>query len=962
MNIHPSLHKPQKCVQTTRKGLTAFRWLLILMVIFSIIIPSGSMHHSYAQTSTPENINNERAKQLLDQMSPEERVGQLFLISYQGNDLSESSPIYSLITNHHIGGVVLKISNDNFADQSKTEPMNSQQILEQNRAIQQVKWNASYQPGISSTEDNQTQGSFIPLWIGFAQNNEKYPYDQSIPGNIRLPNPMSIGATWNTDLAEQVGAILGNELSNMGFNLLIGPSLDVLEARLIETTGNRGTRSFGGDPYWVSQMGKAYIRGIHNGSNNQVAVIAKHFPGHGGSDRLPEEEVSTIRKSLEELKSFDLAPFFAVTGNAASLEETTDGLLTSHIRYQGLQGSIRATTRPVSFDPQALSLLINLPALNTWRLSGGLMVSDDLGSLAIRRFYDLTSQTFDARRVALNAFLSGNDLLYFGDFTNSIDTDPLVAAVHTLEFFSQKYREDAAFAQRVDESVLRILNRKISTYGNFTLFEVLPSKIAMDQELVNATLFDVARQAATLISPSAEDLDESIPDPPNQNDRIVFITDTRTSKFCSQCEPQPIISQGGFQESVIRLYGPQAGGQISPNNLSSYSLQDLESMLNGINLEQNLERELQRANWVVFSMLDSQIDQLSYQTLSKFLTERPDLFQQKRIIVFTFSEPNYLDATNISKLTALYSLFSPAPQFIDIAAYLLFRELRPTGASPVSIPGVGYDLNEALFPDPEIQISLQLDVENGEVSTPEITPSPTAPPDYRIGDVIPLRTSIILDHNGNPVPDGTQVIFIFSFGSETTNFRQIEFSSDGRAATAFSINNSGTLDVHVESENATSNTLRFDIPASQTNGLVTTEVEQPTQTMEPSQTIQPTSAPTTPIPPLEPQDRPPGFTDWLIALLISVSIAWSTYQLSAFIGHVRWGARGAFSSFCGGLIAYSYLAFELPGSEVLLNRSIASAVFISTLSGALAGLLFVLIWKGLVERSHKIADAESTKT
>ena len=250
---------------------------------------------------------------------------------------------------------------------------------------------------------------------------------------------------------------------------------------------------------------------------------------------MPEEEVSTIRKSLEELKSFDLAPFFAVTGQASLKEEMTDGLLSSHIRYQGLQGSIRATTRPVSFDPQALSLLISLPALNTWRESGGLMVSDDLGSLAVRRFYDLTSQTFDARRVALNAFLSGNDLLYIGDFTSALETDPLLATYHTLEFFSQKYREDSAFAQRVDELVKRILRHKYNLYEKFTLFNALPYANDLDEETTSATIFDVARQAATLVSPMPEDLDENTPDPPNQNDRIVFITDTRTSKLCSQC-------------------------------------------------------------------------------------------------------------------------------------------------------------------------------------------------------------------------------------------------------------------------------------------------------------------------------------------------------------------------------------------------------------------------------------------
>ena len=95
--------------------------------------------------------------------------------------------------------------------------------------------------------------------------------------------------------------------------------------------------------------------------------MAKHFPGRGGSDRPLEEEVATVRKSLEQLKQIELAPFFAVTGSSEDPSAITDGLLVSHIRYQGFQGNIRVTTRPVSFDPTALSQILTLPQFSSWR-------------------------------------------------------------------------------------------------------------------------------------------------------------------------------------------------------------------------------------------------------------------------------------------------------------------------------------------------------------------------------------------------------------------------------------------------------------------------------------------------------------------------------------------------------------------------------------------------------------------
>ena len=94
----------------------------------------------------------------------------------------------------------------------------------------------------------------------------------------------------------------------------------------------------------------------------------------------------------------------------------TDGLLVSHIRYQGFQGNIRSTTAPVSFDPQALSTLMQLPEFATWRQDGGLIVSDALGVRAVERFYDDTGQEFPHRRVARDALLAGNDLLVLADF------------------------------------------------------------------------------------------------------------------------------------------------------------------------------------------------------------------------------------------------------------------------------------------------------------------------------------------------------------------------------------------------------------------------------------------------------------------------------------------------------------------------------------------------------------------
>jgi beta-N-acetylhexosaminidase len=355
-------------------------------------------------------------------------------------------------------------------------------------------------------------------------------------------------------------------------------------------------------------------------------------------------------------------------------------------------------------------------------------------------------------------------------------------------------------------------------------------------------------------------------------------------------------------------------------------------------------------------------DVSSLQITKQFLSERPDLFQQKRLIVFALTAPYYLDATNISKLTAYYSLYSKVQPFIDAAAYLLFGELRASGSAPVSVAGIGYNLNEALFPDPATPIPLELDLPPGpEVVTTTATVEPAPAPEFHIGDVIPLRAGVILDHNGNPVPDGTPVDFLFTYGSEANSTRQSAYTQGGVARLTFSVTSSGTLEILAVSENARSVPMKFDVPSPSGEIITPSPTPQPTET--------PTAIPPTPTP--EPVIVPPpvnptpylGFGDWIIAVLFTFGIAFAIYRLAALLGFVRWGVRVSFFALIGGLLAYIYLAIRLPGSETLLNFSLSGSVLIVTLIGSIVGLGIALIWRTIVEnRRHRPTKSGSLRT
>ena len=62
-------------------------------------------------TRTPPGLT---PKQIMEGMSVADKVGQLFLVTFQGNDTSAESDIATLVRDYRVGGVVLLPSNGNF--------------------------------------------------------------------------------------------------------------------------------------------------------------------------------------------------------------------------------------------------------------------------------------------------------------------------------------------------------------------------------------------------------------------------------------------------------------------------------------------------------------------------------------------------------------------------------------------------------------------------------------------------------------------------------------------------------------------------------------------------------------------------------------------------------------------------------------------------------------------------------
>ena len=646
-----------------------------------------------------------------------------------------------------------------------------------------------------------------------------------------------------------------------------------------------------------------------------------------------------------------------------------DGLLTTHIRYQGLSGNIRATTAPVSFSSSAQTALMALPQLADWRANGGLIVSDALGVQAVQRFYDDTAQAFPHRLVAKDAFLAGNDLLYLAEFalgaSDSRYEAQLANIKDTITWFGERYEEDAAFRQRVDASSLRILELKQRLYnGDQSLDAIVPDSAELPDILSEhqSALINIPAQAITLLSPGPDEFPDRYPAPPAEGERIVIFTDLREMQQCSDCPDQPWITTTALEESLLTRYGPNASNQIDPQQVSSFSFADLNAFLAAggapiflptpeptetpepdvtptpTNFEATptptpeppadyqVQEALRNADWILFALLDVTDDSADSNALNNFLDQRPDLARSTNVVVFAYNAPYFLDATDVSKLSAYFGVYSKIQSFIDTSIAALFQDVQVTGRSPVNVEGIGYDLFAATQPDPDQRIPLYI-LQAGE----RLTPSSAAPIQQESDNPLELVTGPILDTNGNLVPDGTIVRFLQEDLFENQlNVVSEQPTANGIAALTFVLPEglSGRFRITATSGDATRSD---EVNIIGNEASIATPTPEPTATpLAPPPTETPTATPPPPTPtipstmtPITPSD--PGEPAVNIALseivqvigvflglaIVATAAYWlGAYQFSRKFLQVRlllWAAIGS-------LVMYNYVILKMPGS------------------------------------------------
>jgi beta-N-acetylhexosaminidase len=397
-------------------GATASCYLLLMLkrstVLFLIFcclaLPAFAKDKKKDKSQIPGPIHLDRdgekwAVKTLRQLTPEEKVGQLFMIWVRAEFLNVANPEYLAlrddINKYHIGSLAMTVHWDP-PFLYRNQPYEAAELL--NRLQQDSK---------------------LPLLI--AADFER-GITMRLHGGTEFPHAMAFGAAGKLDYAEAFGRITALESRAVGVHWNFFPVADV-NSNPANPIIN--TRSFGEDAQQVGDLVAAYIKGARA---NGMLTTAKHFPGHGDTATDSHLSVAQVTGDMARLQSVELPPF------RKAIEAGVDAVMVAHVTVPAL-------------DPDPNHVATVSPAIVTDLLKKqlgfqGIVLTDALDMAGVTRLYSA-----NIGRAAVDAFKAGNDLLLLpADLDASYKS--MVEAVHSGEISSAQ----------LDASVLKILKAKAS--------------------------------------------------------------------------------------------------------------------------------------------------------------------------------------------------------------------------------------------------------------------------------------------------------------------------------------------------------------------------------------------------------------------------------------------------------------------------------------------------------------------
>ena len=326
-------------------------------------------------------------------LSVEEKIGQLFFVGIPGPELDSATA--KLLEKVRPGGVCL------FARNIKTS--------EQTRAL---------------LDGIRASLSIVPL---LSLDQEGGRVDRL--RRVLTPMPAARQLRSIEDAAE-LGSIIGEAISLLGFNMDFAPVVDVITGSREGFVNGLQTRAFGTSRDDVVAYAGAFQDSL---AEHGILGCLKHFPGLGASTVDSHEELPTVLLGKDELRDADLRPYRELLGRDDVCVMVAHAVYpNADLQDTGPDGKLL----PSSLDPRIVTSLLR-DELNF----KGVAITDDMEMGAIVRHYGIG----DASKMAVKA---GEDMI-------------AICASEDAIYEAYKAVSDAVLSNEITERVLDRSVRRI---------------------------------------------------------------------------------------------------------------------------------------------------------------------------------------------------------------------------------------------------------------------------------------------------------------------------------------------------------------------------------------------------------------------------------------------------------------------------------------------------------------------
>lgn len=360
-----------------------------LFVFF--LLASGPMACSEAGISTAEG-----REKMIEKMSVEDKVGQLFMVGFNEKEISPY--LRSWIVDRKVGGIIL------FRKNIDTEE-------------QLVKLTADMQR--TAVEE----GAGLPLLISTDQELGKR---SSMIGFAGIPPEPSEVARMDSSEAATLASNIARNLKTWGINMDLAPVVDVDRP---EGGIPLSYRAFSCDPDSVAHFATIFVREFQK---QRVIATAKHFPGLGDVEMDSHRDLPVTEKNVEELFKRELIPYQSV------ISEGVACIMSAHVLVPAID-----STRPATLSRPVLTGLLR-DSLGF----DGVIITDAMQMGGISKYYSVD----DACVMALNA---GADIILHCQFKKH-----MAGAPECYERVVEAVQKGEISEERLDEAVRRVLELK----------------------------------------------------------------------------------------------------------------------------------------------------------------------------------------------------------------------------------------------------------------------------------------------------------------------------------------------------------------------------------------------------------------------------------------------------------------------------------------------------------------------